>query len=59
MDTIEVAKIYLRSIVAILCLTTGVMFGAYLGQITEYIWAAWIIGVGGCVYMDKPVVPIA
>ena len=57
-NAIDVAKIYVRSIIAILCMTTAICFGAYLGQITEYIWAAYIIGIGGCVYMDKPVVSV-
>jgi len=55
MDAIEVAKVYVRSIVAILCMTAAIAFGAYLGQISENIWLAYIVGIGGCVYMDKPV----
>jgi predicted small integral membrane protein len=53
MDTLEVAKIYVRHNTAIIALTSAVMFGAYLGQITESIWAAYILGVSGCVYIDR------
>ena len=57
MDTLDVAKVYVRSIVTILCMTAAIAFGAYLGQVTENIWLAYILGIGGCVYMDKPAVP--
>lgn len=54
MTVIEVAKVYIRSIVAIVCMTTAIMFGAYLAQVTETIWAAFITGVVACVLFDKP-----
>lgn len=53
MTAIEVAKIYVRHNTAIICITTAIMFGAYLNQIPETIWAAYILGVGSCVYLDK------
>lgn len=59
MTTYEIAKIYVRHNTAIVCLTAAVMFGAYLGQITEAIWAAYILGVSGCVYIDRKSMPEA
>lgn len=53
MTTLEVAKIYVRHNTAIICMTTAVMYGAYLSQIPETIWAAYILGIGSCVYLDK------
>ena len=53
MTAVEVAKIYVRHNTAIVSLTVAIMVGAYLGQITEAIWATYIVGVGGCVYLDK------
>lgn len=54
MDALEVAKIYVRSIVAIVCLTAAITFGAYLGQVSENIWITFIGGVVACVLFDKP-----
>lgn len=55
MTTYEIAKIYVRHNTAIICLTTAIMFGAYLGQMPETIWGMYILGVSGCVYLDRQV----
>lgn len=52
-ESISIAKIYVRHNTAIICMTVAVMYGAYLSQIPETIWAAYILGVGSCVYLDK------
>ena len=59
MTTYEIAKIYVRSIVAITCMTSAIAFGAYLGGVTENIYATYIAGVVACVLFDKPAMPDA
>lgn len=58
-ETVSIAKIYVRSIVAIVCLTAAIAFGAYLGQVSENIWITFIGGVVACVLFDKPTLPNA
>lgn len=55
MTTIDIAKIYVRSIVGAVCLTAGVSFFAYLGYLTENIALGYIAGVVACALLDKPV----
>ena len=57
MNGIEFAKVYIRSLTAITCLTTAIVIGAYLGQVTETIWAAYITGTVACVVFDRPILP--
>lgn len=56
-ESISVAKIYVRSIVAIACLTLAIGFGTYLGSVTENIYATYIAGVVACALFDKPPAP--
>lgn len=51
--TLEIAKVYVRHNTAIVSMTVAIMFGAYLGQIPSEIWAAFLLAVSGCVYLDK------
>ena len=55
MTTIDVAKIYVRSIVGAVCLTVAVSIFAYLGYLTESIALGYIGGVVACALLDKPV----
>lgn len=53
-ESISVAKIYVRSLAAIVSMTGAIAFGTYLGAVSENIYLAYIAGVVACVLFDKP-----
>jgi len=52
MNSIEIATIYIRSLVAIPALAAIAMYGMYLQQMTDTVLAIIVTGIVSCVLME-------
>lgn len=52
MNTLEIATIYIRSLVAIPALAAIAMYGMYLQQMTDTVLGIIVTGIVSCVLME-------
>jgi hypothetical protein len=52
MNTLEIATIYIRSLVAIPSLAAIAMYGMYLQQMTDTVLGIIVMGIVSCVLME-------
>lgn len=53
----EIAKIFIRSLVAIVTIGIMICYGMYLGQVSVEVQVAALMVIGSCVLFDKSKMP--